>query len=139
MDSRVVEGFAAQGMMCHIGAVLETAGDGVCRIRAPIGPEVSQQAGFAHAGLAFTIGDSAAGFAALTLMPDGCDVVTVEMKINLTAPAKGAALVATGRVIQPGRRLFVVQTEVVAHAADDTPIAVVAVMQGTMALRRSQT
>lgn len=136
MDNRVVEGFAAQGMMGHIGAVLEAANDGMCRIRAPIVAEVSQQAGFAHAGLAFSIGDSAAGFAALTLMPQDRDVVTVEMKINLTAPAKGAFLLATGRVIQPGRRLFVVQAEVMALDARDTVLGPVAIMQGTMAARR---
>jgi acyl-coenzyme A thioesterase PaaI-like protein len=42
-------------------------------------------------------------------------VLTVEFKINLTAPADGERLVATGRVKKPGRTLTICEFEVAAR------------------------
>jgi uncharacterized protein (TIGR00369 family) len=90
---------------------------GEVEIELPIRPEISQQHGFAHAGAVATIADSAAGYAALSLMPPGSGVLTAEFKINLMAPAAGERLLALGRVVKPGRTLTVAQAEVVAEAA----------------------
>ena len=106
--------FSAQSMMATLGAELASVESGSVEIRAPILPGSRQQHGFAHAGLTFSIGDSAAGYAALSVMPDGYEVLTTEMKINLLAPAKGDLLIARGRVIKPGRRLVIVQADVFA-------------------------
>lgn len=116
--------------MRHLAAALIDVGPGRVVIAAPIGPDVRQQHGVAHAGLSFALGDSAAGYAALSLMPDGAEVLTVEMKINLIAPAIGDRLVATGEVVKSGRRLTVVRAEVVAESAEGS--RTVAVLQGTM-------
>ena len=126
IQPRVADSFARQGIMTTIGAELLHADAGVCRIAAPVLPGFTQQHGYGHAGVTFALGDSAAGYAALSVMPEGHEVLTAEMKINLLAPAKGARLVAEGRVLKPGRRLVVVTAEV---RADD---ALVAVLQGTM-------
>ncbi|MDH3264162.1 MAG: PaaI family thioesterase [Paracoccaceae bacterium] len=126
----IAASFAAQGMMATLGAELVEAGAGRVVIAAPIRPEVGQQHGFAHAALAFALGDSAAGYAALSLMPDGAEVLTVEMKINLLAPAAGERLIATGEVVRAGRRISVVTAEVVAEA--DGHRRLVALLQGTM-------
>ena len=53
-------------------------------------PSVSQQHGFVHAGAVAAIADSAAGYAALSLMAPGVGVLTTEFKINLLAPAAAA-------------------------------------------------
>jgi acyl-coenzyme A thioesterase PaaI-like protein len=53
-------------------------------------------------------------------MDPGAEVLTVEMKINLIAPASGARLVAEGEVVKPGRRLFVVRATVRTEAEDGT-------------------
>jgi uncharacterized protein (TIGR00369 family) len=119
--------FARQGMMGLLRAEIAAIAPGRVTIVAPIRPEVGQQHGFAHAGLAWTIGDSAAGYAAMSLLEPGGEVLTVEMKINLLAPARGARLIAEGRVIRPGRRLIVVGAEI----ADGDGTAV-ATMLGTM-------
>ena len=116
--------------MTTFGACLLEAEDGVCRIEAPIGPAVTQQQGLAHAGLTFALGDTAAGYAALTLMPEGSEVVTVEMKVNLLAPALGERLRATGRVVRAGRRLTVVSAQVEAISGGEA--RAVAILQGTM-------
>jgi uncharacterized protein (TIGR00369 family) len=122
--------FARQGMMRLISAEIAALGPGRCTLSAPIRPETSQQHGYAHAGLAWTLGDSAAGYSALSLLGPGEEVLTVEMKINLMAPARGDRLVAEGRVIRAGRRLLTVGAEI--HAEDGAARRHVATMLGTM-------
>lgn len=117
-------------MMATLGATLLETGDGHAVITAPILPGSRQQQGFAHAALTFAIGDSAAGYAALTLIPATQEVVTAEIKINLLAPAKGDRLIARGRVIKPGRRLIVVTSDVTAET--DGAERHVACLTGTM-------
>ncbi|RYH09511.1 PaaI family thioesterase [Tropicimonas sp. IMCC6043] len=121
--------FGRQSLMRTLGAELGALTPGRVEIVAPILPGARQQNGYGHAGLTFSIGDSAAGYAALTLMPVEADVLSVEMKINLLAPAEGARLVAIGHVIKPGRRLFVVGAEVFAERAGGLKVAQI---QGTM-------
>jgi uncharacterized protein (TIGR00369 family) len=74
-------------------------------IRLPFRADLTQQHGFLHAGVTTTIADSACGYAALSLMPPGAAVLTVEFKVNLMAPAAGQVFVARGRVLKAGRTL----------------------------------
>lgn len=131
LDAAIRASFAAQSLMATFDARLVDLGPGHAVVAAPILPGARQQQGFGHAGLTFALGDTAAGYAALSLMPAGSEVLTVEMKINLMAPAAGARLVATGRVVKAGRRLSVVTAEVVAEAEDGAQ-RTVALLQGTM-------
>jgi uncharacterized protein (TIGR00369 family) len=130
VDPRLHGSFARQTMMTTIGAQMIHADRGLCLLRAGIGAHLLQQHGAAHAGLAFMLGDSAAGYAALSLMPPETEVMTVEMKINLMAPAIGEALEAVGEVVRAGRRLTVVRAEV--FALSGATRKSVALMQGTM-------
>ncbi|SIQ38293.1 uncharacterized domain 1-containing protein [Paracoccus thiocyanatus] len=130
LESRIRTSFDRQSMMRTLGAVLAQVEPGRITITAPILPTVLQQHGAGHAGLAFSIGDSAAGYAALTLMPGDAEVMTVEMKINLMSPATGDRLLAQGRVIRPGRRVMVVAADVWAETGDTRKH--VAMLQGTM-------
>jgi len=127
---RITDSFAAQTMMETLGARLSDIAPGLVRITCPILPETRQQQGYGHAGLTFSIGDTAAGYAALTLIPTDFEVVTAEIKINLLAPARGTHLIATGRVIKPGKRLSIVTAEV--HAEEDGVQTLIAILQGTM-------
>ncbi|MGJ8557679.1 MAG: PaaI family thioesterase [Sulfitobacter geojensis] len=128
--ARIDHSFAAQSMMQTLGAKLIEVAEGLVRIASPILPGSRQQQGFGHAGLTFSIGDSAAGYAALTLLPLDMEVVTAEIKINLLAPARGDSLIATGRVVKTGKRLCVVTSEV--HAEADGKSTLIAILQGTM-------
>jgi len=58
------------------------------------------------------IADSAGGYAGYSLFPASSSVLTVEFKISLLAPAAGEKLVATGKVIKPGRTLTICDLEV---------------------------
>lgn len=113
-DPRAAASFARQGMMETLGAQMLRCAEGQCEIAAPIDPAFGQQHGFAHAGMTFALGDSAAGYAALSVLPADREVVTAEMKINLMAPAEGDRLLAEGRVLRAGRRLISVQADVFA-------------------------
>ncbi len=130
IEQKIRRSFAAQAMMTTLGARLVALSKGTTVIEAPILPGSRQQHGFGHAGLTFAIGDSAAGYAALSLMPEEVEVLTTEMKINLLAPAQGERLIARGRVIKPGRRLVIVQADV--HALKDGVETHIALLTGTM-------
>ena len=119
----VARSFGKQAFMDLLGARLGEVAPGAVDIILPIRPALAQQHGFAHAGAAWAIADSAAGYAAQSLMAAGDGVLTVELKINLLAPAKGAQLVARGRVERAGRQLTVARSDVVA-IEDDRETAV---------------
>ncbi|MEO1680260.1 MAG: PaaI family thioesterase [Pseudomonadota bacterium] len=112
--------------MSTFGAEIREIAPGRVVLAAPVSPAVSQQQGYAHAGLTFALGDSAAGYAALTLMDEDQEVLTAEMKINLIAPGTGPELLATGEVVKAGRRLVIVRSEVAG------PNGTIAILQGTM-------
>jgi len=130
IQPRIQTSFDRQSMMATLGAKLVQAADGHATISAPILTGTRQQQGFGHAGLTFSIGDSAAGYAALTLLPEPQEVVTAEIKINLLAPARGDLLIARGRVIKSGRRLIVVTSDVFAQT--DGKERHIASLMGTM-------
>ena len=116
-EERIRSSFAKQGLMTTLGAVLEHIAPGQVEIAIRPTPALSQQHGFTHAGAVSAIADSAAGYAALTVMPVGTGVLTTEFKINFLAPAAGDRIVARGRVVKAGRTLTVAQSEVFAERA----------------------
>lgn len=130
IESKVRASFARQSMMRTLGAELLELGHGTARIAAPILPGSRQQQDAGHAALTFAIGDSAAGYAALTMFNADDEIMTVEMKINLLRPALGDRLVAEGRVIKPGRRVTVVAAEIFSETRGERKQ--IALMQGTM-------
>jgi len=75
--------------MATLGAELGDVSPGAVEILLRPRPAVSQQHGFVHAGALSAIADTAAGYAALSVMPAGSGVLTTEFKINLLAPAGG--------------------------------------------------
>ena len=106
--------FARQSMMATLGARIIELTAGAVDLAATFAPQFGQQNGFWHAGAVASLADSANGYAAFTLAPVGTDILAVEFKINLLAPARGDSFVARGRVIRPGGTLTVCQGEVFA-------------------------
>ncbi|MEO0372728.1 MAG: PaaI family thioesterase [Pseudomonadota bacterium] len=130
IEAKIRESFDRQSLMATLGAQLGRVDSGAVDIEAPISPGSLQQQGFAHAGLTFAIGDSAAGYSALSLLRKDQEVLTTEMKIHLLAPAAGEQLIARGRVIKPGRRIMVVHSDV--YAVTDGQERHVALLTGSM-------
>ncbi len=100
--------------MSTLGASLVNVAPGLVEMAISPAPAISQQHGFVHAGAVSTIADTAAGYAALSLMPPDRGVLTTEFKINLVAPAGGDCILARGKVVKAGRTLMLAQTEVFA-------------------------
>ena len=109
--SRIRASFNRQKAMALIGASLTVVEPGQVEVALPYRDDLTQQKGFVHGGIIGMIADTACGYAAFSLMPAGCSLVTVEYKINILAPARGP-LVARGEVIRPGRTLTVTRGEV---------------------------
>ena len=115
VENRIRTSFAKQGLMRTPGATLHKVTSGQVEIVLVPKPEISQQHGFVHAGAVSAIADTAAGYAALTMMPMDRGVLTTEFKINLLAPARGERIIARGKVVRAGRTLTLAQTEVLAQ------------------------
>ena len=127
---RVAQSFESQAFMKTIGAELISVEQGKVIISLKLKSSLMQQHGFGHAGVTFSIGDSAAGYAALTKMESRQEVLTSEMKIQLLSPSQGSMLKAIGSVIKAGRRLLVVKSDV--YSVSDKKEKLVATMLGTM-------
>ena len=111
---RVHASFELQNAMTLIQATMPLIEHGRTEIHLPHWSGVEQQHGFVHGGVVGMIADSAAGYAAMTMVPASASVLTVEYKMNLVAPADGEKLIARGKVARPGRTLIITQAEVFA-------------------------
>ena len=114
LAERVRASFALQHAMSLIRATVPVVEHGRTEIHLPHWSGVEQQHGFVHGGVVGMIADSAAGYAAMTMVSPTASVLTVEYKMNLMAPADGDHLVARGKVVRAGRTLIVTQAEVFA-------------------------
>jgi uncharacterized protein (TIGR00369 family) len=106
-ERRVRESFASQRVMETIGARLARVEPGEVEIELAYDQRLTQQTGFLHAGVVTAVLDSACGYAAYSLMEPGSEVLSIEFKVNLLAPAVGEKLVARASVVRAGRTITV--------------------------------
>ncbi len=111
-ENKVRQSFARQQFMTYIGAQLTEVQPGYCEIHLPYKKDLSQQHGFFHGGVVGTIADNCGGYAAFSLMDADSSILTVEYKLNLTAPADGNVLIGRAQVTKPGRTLTVCTSNV---------------------------
>ena len=128
--SKISQSFEQQAFMKTLGARLDLVEHGKVIISVRLKRSMMQQHGFGHAGVTFSIGDSAAGYAALTQMDENQEVLTSEMKIHLLSPADGKILKAVGSVLKTGKRLIIVKSDI--YSIKDEKEKMVATMLGTM-------
>lgn len=132
-EKRVRESFARQHAMRLIDASLSRVEPGAVDIMLPYRQDLTQQNGYIHAGILTMIADSAAGYAAYTLMPADSEVLSVEFKVNLLRPATGEMFTAEARVLKAGKTLTVTRCDVYGRVADEAKL--VATMLATMICR----
>ena len=135
IEKKVRASFAKQGLMTTLGAEMTSVGTGVVEIRCGFDTRLTQQDGFAHAGVSTSILDSACGYAALSVAPADCEVLSVEFKVNLLAPAVGETFVARAAVKRAGKRLTVCAAD--AFAVNGSGEKLIATMLATMFVRAS--
>ena len=127
--------FDGQPAMQSLGISMARLEPGEVDLAMPYSLALTQQNGFIHAGIVTAALDTACGIAAFTLMPADTDVLTVEFKTNLLAPARGDRFVFRASVVKPGRTLTVCAAQ--AFACHDGAENLIATMTGTlMALQR---
>jgi uncharacterized protein (TIGR00369 family) len=127
--------FDRQTAMRTLGISITRLEAGEVDLSMPYSPQWTQQNGFVHAGIITAGLDTACGIAAFTLMPAGSDILTVEFKTNLLAPARGERFAFRAHVVKPGRTLTVCEAR--AFAEQDGAESMIATMTGTlMALQR---
>ncbi len=97
----------------------------------PFNSAFTQQHGFLHAGAVTTMLDSAAGYAAFSLMPVNAEVLTIEFKTNLMSPAKGEHFRFVGEVVKAGRTITFCEASAYAQT-DDGAEKKIATMNATM-------
>ena len=125
---RIRESFDRQGLMRTLGAALESVESGTVTIACGFSEGLTQQHGLFHGGVLASLVDVACGYAALSVMADGREVLTVEFKIHFLKPARTDRLIAVGQVVQAGRTLTVCEGTVF----DATRTRVLARMTTTM-------
>ena len=137
-DARVRRNFASQQAMATLGVSLTRVEPGTLELQMPYDAKFSQQNRFLHAGAVSAVLDTACGLASYTLMPADADILTVEFKINLLAPAKGQVFRFVGHVVKPGRTLVIAEGR--AFANDEGREKLIAMMSATMMtmLRRGE-
>jgi len=129
--------FKRQQAMRTLGFTIARLEPGEVDLAMDYSPALTQQNGFVHAGVITAGLDTACGIAAFTLMPAGSDVLTVEFKTNLLAPAMGTRFVFRAEVIKPGRTLTI--SDARAYAIRDGAEHLIATMTGTlMAMARRE-
>ncbi len=126
----VEDSFKKQQVMQTINASLLNIEPGKVEIELQFSEQITQQHGFIHAGIVSTVIDSACGYAALSLMPAGYGVLSIEFKVNLLAPARGEKFRAVGLVKKAGKTITVTEGELIAY--DNNKESVVATMVATM-------
>ncbi len=107
IEKKVRASFAKQALMSTLGAEMTSIERGAVEIRCGFDARLTQQNGFVHAGVITSILDSACGYAALSVAPSHGEVLTVEFKVNLLAPAEGDAFVARAGVKRAGKTLTI--------------------------------
>lgn len=115
---RVRAAFALQGLMRTFGGRLVDLAPGRCTIEAAFSDALTQHHGMLHAGVLTTLADNACGFAAMSLLPEGGEVLTAEFKTSFLRPGSGIAAVARGEVLKPGRTLLFCRADVHMRQAD---------------------
>ncbi len=128
MIEEAKKSFEQQGFMKILGAKIIAIEKGMVKITCEKKDSLTQQHGFFHAEVITSIADSACGYAALTTMPKGSDVLSVEFKTNLLRAAKAEKIIATGTVVKSGRNLVFCE----ARITDEKEETIFATLQGTM-------
>jgi uncharacterized protein (TIGR00369 family) len=129
-SDRVRESFAKMTVMKTLGASLGKVRPGQVELYVPHRQEFTQQHGFMHAGIISTFLDTAAGYAAFSLMPPDAAVLTVEFKVNLLHAGRGERFVFVGSVIKSGKTISNVRAD--AYAFDGGREKLIATMDATM-------
>ena len=126
---RVQEGINNQSYGTMLGLTVEEAEEGRVVISCKKRADLLQQTGILHGGVIGSLCESAAGYAAITVLPEGGSVIGVEYKVNFLRAITTDKAIAVGKVIKRGKQLIVVDVE--AFNDGDDRVAAKLIFTGT--------
>ncbi len=115
---RVEEGIQKQSFGTMLGLKAVAAEAGRVTISCEKRADLLQQTGLLHGGVTGALCEAAAGYAALTVLPEGHSVIGVEYKINFLRAITSGKAIAVAKVIKQGRQLIVVDVEAFNEGSD---------------------
>ena len=96
-----------------IGFTLTFIAPGQAHIEFEAGAQHANPMGTLHGGVLCDLADAAMGFAYASLLAEGETFTTLELKINFLRPVWEGRLTATGRLVQGGRTIGLMECDVV--------------------------
>jgi uncharacterized protein (TIGR00369 family) len=120
----ILEKLERQTFMDFIGFRVTNIAEGKIEGELTLKEEHKQQKGFVHGGLTATVADIVAGFAAVSLVPKGHHVVTVELKVTYLNPGVGDILLAKGWVLKQGRKMNFCEAEIYCKSGGEEPVLI---------------
>ena len=117
-----------------IGFTLVAAEPGRAVVEFEPGPQHANPMGTLHGGVLCDVADAAMGVAYAATLGEDETFTTLELKINFLRPVWTGKLTATGRVVQGGRTVGLVECDIV----DDQHRLVARVSSTCMTLRGTQ-
>ena len=120
----ILEKLERQTFMKFIGFRVTNIAEGSIEGELTLQDEHKQHKGFVHGGLTATLADIVAGFAAVSLVPKGHHVVTVELKVTYLNPGVGDILLARGWVLKQGRILNFCEAEIYCKRGEEAPVLI---------------
>ena len=110
--ARIRRELDAQGSTPLLDITLDRCEPGRIDLSMPITPKVVQQYLVVHGGMVAVIADSASGLAGISLLPPEDGVLSIEFKINLLGPGRGARMIARSEIIKAGRTVIISKADV---------------------------
>lgn len=104
--------FASVAYAKFLGLELCEIKSGEVSVCLEVRDELKQNHGVVHGGAVASLIDTASAFTILTRIAPDESVTTTDLTIHYLRPVTAGRMIATGRIIRSGRRLFVVNVEV---------------------------
>jgi uncharacterized protein (TIGR00369 family) len=95
-----------------LGFMPESVGSGRAVLRMDVKELHRQLHDVVHGGVLAALADIAAAVAAYTSVPEGTEIVTIEMKINYLLPVPKGRIRAEAEVLRVGRNFVVTECEI---------------------------
>lgn len=111
----VADAALALPVAAAFGLTFEELADGHAVTRLAWRPELSHTPGAFQANPIAALADFTGVSAGVTLLPPGSAAATVDYTVKFLTEARGAFLVARGRVLRPGTTLTVASVDVYTH------------------------
>ena len=118
MMRRVAAGIQNQSFGKLLGLQVEEAEEGRVVISCQKRDDLLQQTGLLHGGVTGALCEAAAGYAGLTVLPEGYSVIGVEYKINFLRAITTDKAYAVAKVIKRGKQLLVMDVEAFNEGSD---------------------